>query len=225
MFLFALLLTLYPYARASKNMYGRWHCENNMYFFWCDSWDECQKIMKSAGGERGFYRTPASTRPGPLKYWREHDLKEIFGRMTEGFARLYREHVRWGYGYARFVFAYGVCLALMAYAARDKAAGWLRADGNKWLALYCLAFFGGYPLLCAWYTYIDCSKRFALIMLYPAVYLCVRALKAAREARLGWRLFGCSLKPDAVSAIILLVLLEYIVFSYVYRVPVMDGTY
>ena len=119
----SLLVTVSPYLRASKQMYGRWICENNAHFFWCDSWAECQALMASVGQERGFYRIPWSELPGPITYWRAHSLYDAGARMAEGFRRLYQEHVQWGYGYARFIMVYGVCLALIAYQRRKDMSG------------------------------------------------------------------------------------------------------
>jgi hypothetical protein len=224
-FFVSALLTVGPYLRASKEMYGRWVCENNSYFFWCDSWPECQALMASVGQEKGLYRTPASQLPGPVTYWRTHSLSDAGARIAEGVRRMYQQHVRWGYGYARFIMVYGVCLGLVAWPRRQAIRAWLAADGHKWAFLYCCGLFAGYLLLCAWYTYIDNSSRFLLILFYPAMYLFVTGLTAARKADAEGSLFGSRFKASAVSAIVLLFLIEYVLFDFVYRIQVMDGTY
>jgi hypothetical protein len=224
-FLVSLLISVFPYLRANKEMYGRWICENNSYFFFCDSWEECVNLMKSVGGEAGLYRLPRSELPGPLNYWRTHSLGDIFGRIGTGLERLYSEHIRWGYGYAKFLTVYGLCFALVGFQHRRRVRDWLAAGANKWAALYFITFFCGYLLLCAWYTQIDASKRFALIMFLPAMYLFVRGLKTMRDADITWDLFGARLKSSAISAIALLFLIVYVLFDFLYRIQVMDGTY
>jgi hypothetical protein len=221
----ALLVTVSPYLRGSKQMYGRWICENNAYFFWCDSWAECKALMASVGQERGLYSKPWSELPGPIMYWRTHTLGDAGARLAEGFRRLYQQHVQWGYGYARFLMVYGVCLALIAYQRRKDVRAWLAGDGHFWALLYVCGLFAGYLLLCAWYTYIDNSKRFTLILFYPALYLCIKGLAAARNADVDWNLFGVRLKASAVTSIVLLFLIQYVLFDYLYRIPFMDGTY
>ncbi len=102
---------------------------------------------------------------------------------------------------------------------------WLAEDAPRWALLYSCGFFAGYLLLCAWYTYIDNSRRFTLILFYPALYLSVKGLAAARKADVEWSLFGSKLKPSAATAIVLLFLIQYVVFDYAYRIQFMDGTY
>jgi hypothetical protein len=145
--------------------------------------------------------------------------------MAEGFRRIYQQHVQWGYGYARFIMVYGVCLTLIAYQRRKDVRAWLAGDGHKWALLYCCGLFAGYLLLCAWYTYIDNSRRFSLILFYPAMYLFVKGLAAARNADAEWNLFGSKLKASAVSSIVLLFLIQYVIFDFAYRIQFMDGTY
>jgi hypothetical protein len=221
----AALITASPFLRASKEMYGRWICEPNSHFFWCDSWPECQALMASAGGESGIYKMPASQLPGPATYWRTHTLSDAGARLAEGFRRLYQQHIQWGYGYARFIMVYGLCLGLIAWQRRKDVRAWLAGDGNKWALLYSCGLFAGYLLLCAWYTYIDNSRRYTLILFYPALYLSVKGLAAARNAEVEWHLFGSKLKASAVSSIVLLILLQYVIFAFFYRVQFMDGTY
>ena len=139
----ALLVTVSPFLRASKQMYGRWICENNAYFFWCDSWTECQALMASVGKERGLYRTPSSELPGPITYWRTHSLRDAGARMAEGCRRLYQQHIQWGYGYAKFIMVYAVCLALIGYQRRKDVRAWLAWDGHKWAVLYSCGLFAG----------------------------------------------------------------------------------
>ena len=221
----SLLIVVSPYLRASKQMYGRWICENNSYFFWCDSWTECQALMASVGQERGLYSMPSSDLPGPITYWRTHTLGDAGARLAEGFRRLYQQHVQWGYGYARFIMVYGVCLALIAWQRRKDVRAWLAEDGHRWALLYSSGFFAGYLLLCAWYTHIDNSRRFTLILFYPALYLSVKGLAAARKADVEWNLFGSKLKASAVTSIVLLFLIQYVIFDFAYRTQFMDGTY
>lgn len=225
LFLVTSLIVVSPYLRGNKVLYGRWYCENNSYFMWCDSWQECEDLMNRVGWEKGLYSLPASELPGPMTYWRTHSIQDAMVRVGRGFKTLYDAHVPWGYGYARFVMAYGLCLGMAAFGRRKVIREWLSRDGNKWAALYGVGFFAGYLLLCAWYTYIDSSRRFALILFLPAMYLFVRGQKVIRDSGVEWRLFGVSMRAEAVSAIILLVLTEYVFFDFVYRIQVMDGTY
>ena len=88
--------------------------------------------MASVGQEQGLYRMPSSQLPGPITYWRTHSLRDAGARMAEGFRRLYQQHVQWGYGYARFIMVYGVCLALIAYQRRKDVRAWLAGDGHQW---------------------------------------------------------------------------------------------
>jgi hypothetical protein len=221
----ALLITVSPFLRASKQMYGRWICENNAYFFWCDSWTECQALMASVGQEQGLYRTPSSELPGPITYWRTHSLGDAGARIAEGCRRLYQQHIQWGYGYAKFIMVYAVCLAFIAYQRRKEVRAWLAGDGHKWAVLYSCGLFAGFLLLCTWYTAIDNSRRFTLVLFYPALYLSVKGLTATVNADVEWNLFGSKLKGSAVSSIVLLLLLQYVIFEFFYRVQFMDGTY
>ena len=181
--------------------------------------------MASVGQKRGLYSMPWSELPGPITCWRTHSLGDAGARLVEGFRRLYQEHVQWGYGYARFIMVYSVCLPLIAYQRRKDVRAWLAGDGHKWALLYSCGFFAGYLLLCAWYTYIDNSRRFTLILFYPAMYLFVKGLAAARKADVEWNLFGSKLKASAVTSIVLLFLIQYIIFDFAYRTQFMDGTY
>ena len=57
------------------------------------------------------------------------------------------------------------------------------------------------------------------------MYLSVKGLTAARNADLEWNLFGSKLKASAVSSIVLLLLIQYVIFDFFYRAQFMDGTY
>jgi hypothetical protein len=61
-------------------------------------------------------------------------------------------------------------------------------------------------------------------MLYPAIYLCVMALNHLRNADVSWSLLGARMKASAVSAMVLLFLVEFVIFDFIYRVQLMDGT-
>jgi hypothetical protein len=205
-------------------MYGRWLSENNLSYFWCDSWKQCQALLENAGGEKGLYAKPSAELPGPRAYFRTHSLQDAASRIFRGLKWQYQEHVRCGRGYARFILIYGLCLGMIGWQQRSHVRAWLRRSDAFWAAVFCAGFFLGYTLLCAWFSQIDNSVRYALIMLYPAIYLCVMALNHLRNADVSWSLLGARMKASAVSAMVLLFLVEFVIFDFIYRVQLMDGT-
>ncbi|MBN1868540.1 hypothetical protein JW916_14760 [Candidatus Sumerlaeota bacterium] len=223
-FVFVFLLTVFPYIRDTKAIYGRYFYNvSSTFYMWYDSWEEAERGTKAHGDRRGWPDTPEDQIPSMRKYLREHSTRQIVSRVARGTRMTWRR--TWhSYGYMPFVSFYLICALAIALQSPRGFYRWVSRPRNRMLALFASAFFGGYSLAYVWYTPIGGGTRFILSLLLPALFVFVRFLAHAQKE--NWpllRLPGRRIPASWVSPAVLIALLIYAAFIFPTRVSTMFG--
>jgi hypothetical protein len=164
----AFLAVVFPYIRTSKQIYGSYFYNvNSTFVMWADSSTEGFEFLKAHGIKDEWRRLPPEQLPSPRKYWRDHSLGQIAQRIIHGSLDLLTQNAL-VIAYYKFVVA--LVLAGTVLAARQSARVREVVAANPGAAVFCLAFFGAYFLLYAWYDTIINDVRFVLSIFLPFVF-------------------------------------------------------
>src|SRR3954463_6290495 len=142
------LAVVFPYIRTSKRIYGAWFYNvNSTFVMWCDSSTEGYEFLK-ANDKDSWRQLPPEQLPSFSKYWREHSVEQMSGRLWRGLLDLAMQNAM-AIGYYKFMLAFVAAAALLSYRQRDSLRPLLA--GRPFALLFCLLFFGAYAALYAWY--------------------------------------------------------------------------
>jgi hypothetical protein len=178
--LVAFLAVIFPYIQTSKRIYDSYFYNvNSTFVMWCDSSTEAYEFLKAHGDKTQWREVPPDERPSLGKYWQEHTVAQIMGRLWKGSLDLLTQNAR-AIGYYKFVIALVVAALTFCWRqwreARDIIAQ------NPFTAIYCLLFLAGYFVLYAWYDQIINDTRFVLSIFLPFVFAAsLFVLRAGRD--------------------------------------------
>lgn len=165
------LILIFPYIGTSKRIYGQYFYNvNSTFYFWCDSWPEARAFERAGRIHDGWPALPPEQIPSPGKYWREHSLAQIAGRLFGGMAELATHNARLD-GYYKYVVLLVGTAAWLALRQRREFLVWLRA--RTFPAIFAALFFAGYFCLFAWYAPISADSRFLLTLFLPVTFVAV----------------------------------------------------
>jgi hypothetical protein len=170
-FILIFLLTVSPYIRMNKKMFGRYFYNvNSNFYIWYDSWDEVLKGTRAHYDRIGWPKMPAQEIPSAAKYWHEHTLGQIMARLTHGFI-IVTTNAMGGIGYAQFFCIYLlICIWAIVKRYRDFIE-FLKRDNHfavaVSLALYFLLYYGLY----IFGAVIFKGPRHALAQYVPALFV------------------------------------------------------
>jgi len=202
------LLVIFPYIQTSKERFGHYFYNvNSTFYMWYDSWEEVKEGTRAHGDRVGWPDMPEEQIPSMQKYIREHSLYEMGRRIMKGVILLGGKIFQ-SYGYAEFVLAYTIALALLFIQNRKQVFHLLRQT-NPCVLLFVFGYFLGYVILYAWYTPIATGLRFVLTLFLPAMLLIVWLLAYAQEHNLAMNVLGRRVTALEVSPAILLFLAVY----------------
>jgi hypothetical protein len=174
------LAVVFPYIQTSKRIYGSWFYNvNSTFVMWCDSSTEAFEFLSAHGDKDQWRGLPPEQLPSMRKYWREHSVAEIGGRIFHGALDLGTQNAL-AIGYYKFVLALLIASLLLASQHRARLREVIASNGGE--AAFCFLFFAGYFLLYAWYDKIINDSRFVLSIFVPFVFAAsVLALRLARD--------------------------------------------
>jgi hypothetical protein len=174
--MFFFLVTVFPYIRTSKQIFGQYFYNvNSTFYVWYDSWDEAVQGTKAHGDRVGWPDMPPEDIPSFTKYMREHDLSQIAFRFWSGSTRLV-EVMSTSYGYFKYILLY---LAVLLFLADWKLPQTRQAFMTRpFQLLFVLTYFLVYFLLYTWYSWISDGNRFILALFLPLMYAVALALNA-----------------------------------------------
>jgi hypothetical protein len=162
------LAVVFPYIQTSKRIYDSYFYNvNSTFVIWCDSSTEAYEFLDAHGDKDKWREVPPEERPSFHKYWREHSVTDMAGRIWKGSLDLATQNAR-AIGYYKFVIALltaGIVLALR----RPRLTRELVA-AHRFAAVFCLLFFAAYFVLFAWYDKIINDTRFVLSIFLPFVF-------------------------------------------------------
>ena len=162
----AFLVTVSPYIYTSKQVFGRWFYNvNSTFYIWYDSWEEAKAGTRLHGDREHWPAMPADQIPGPGKYFREHSLNEIAGRVVNGLVAV----VSRAAPYYLFLFPYLVLCVAVVRRWPEQSRQILLEDG-RWIVSGFVASYGAvYLLLYAFYAPISRQPRLILALFLPVM--------------------------------------------------------
>src|SRR5947209_713047 len=99
----AFLAVVFPYIQTSKRIYGSYFYNvNSTFVIWFDSSTQAYEFLTAHGDKDEWRKLPADQLPSLRKYWREHSLGQILGRISKGCRDLITHNAR-AIGYYKFV--------------------------------------------------------------------------------------------------------------------------
>jgi hypothetical protein len=159
---------IFPYIQTSKRIYGAYFYNVNATFvMWCDSSTEGHEFLKAHGDKDQWRALPPDQLPSFRKYWREHSVGQMVGRIWNGALGLTTKNLR-VIAYYKFGLALLVTAVVLSLRA-GRQIGDLLA-GKAFAALFCLLFLAGYFILYAWYDIIINDSRFILSIFLPFLF-------------------------------------------------------
>jgi hypothetical protein len=164
----AFLVTVFPYIKKSKEIYGHYFYNvNSTFYFWCDSWDEAKERTRAAGDRGGWPDIPPDQIPSATNYLRTHTPEQILHRVVDGLWNLNGITIR-SYGYYPLVLIYAI-FALLLIGWRWRLC-WRLFLRRPMPVLALLTLFSGYLVLSAWYTQIISGNRIVLSLFLPLIF-------------------------------------------------------
>jgi hypothetical protein len=159
---------VFPYERTTKQLYGHYFFNvNSAYYMWCDSWPAAIAFTNAF---RAGQIQPENS-PSLAKYWREHSMAQIAGRILRGLKTFATRSAKL-VGYYKFTL-FLILTVIVLTAANRPSARQLIAE-RPFVAIFCLLFFGCYVLLYAWYDIVVTDSRFILALFLPFLFIASR---------------------------------------------------
>ena len=173
------LVTLAPYLRTSKQVFGHaFYNVNSTFYMWYDTWQQAMEGTIAHGDRIGWPRMPEDQIPSARKYLREHTLKNMVDRVRSGLRVL-----GWSvqtYGYWKYVLFYGAAaLLVLVFSWRWSLE---LARRHVFLVLFGVGILAGYTLLYAWYIPIARGNRLILSLFLPFMFMAGSILVARARA-------------------------------------------
>lgn len=206
-FLLALVLTTFlvgilPYITTSKQIFGQYFYNvNSTFYIWCDSWEEVKTLTRAHRDRFGWPAMPPDQIPSARKYWREHSISQISGRVAHGFVQILTNNAQ-PRGYYKYALAILATAVWVAWRRRSELRSLLVAQFYP--ALFVGLFLAGYLLLFAWYEPLSGHSRFLLSLFLPFTFAASKII-----ARLGEdvrvQIAGRPIGPLPLLATVLLV--------------------
>jgi hypothetical protein len=160
---------IFPYIQANKKIYGAYFYNvNSSFYAWCDSWPEAEALTKAHRDRTGWPQMPPEQIPSPGKYWREHTVAHIAGRLFGGTARVLT-HGFGLIGYYKYVAIFSVTAAVLILRDRSHFLEVVRP--LVFPAIFSAALFGIYLLMFGWWEPISNASRYPLSLFLPAMFV------------------------------------------------------
>lgn len=184
----AFLLILSPYLLTSKRIHGQYFYSLASVLVWYDDYPAAAGAMVSYGPD-GWPPGPPSLRPGPSKYWREHSLADIGGRIGNGFRDMVAVSFR-GFMFLSPLALYALAAALVVATRPSIVSGLVRR--HLALAVFLLIYAGLYLPTIAFYepTSGTGTARFLLAHFAPLLFALTALLTHPEVAAERWHAGG-----------------------------------
>jgi hypothetical protein len=185
------LAIVLPYLQTSRRVFGRYFYNvNSTFYMWCDSWPQARTLTGAHGDRAGWPTLPPDQIPSAGKYWREHSLAQIAGRLGHGVLKLALHNARID-GYYKYIVVLAGTAVVLAARRRTELRELLHA--RLPLAVFLALFFAGYFMLYAWYVPISVDSRFVLALFLPFTFTASKLInRLAKDGtiKLAGRRFG-----------------------------------
>ena len=186
----AFLLVLSPYIRTNKRVFGQYFYNvNTTFYMWYDDWPQASIGTIQHGDAVGWPTMPDEGLPSASRYWREHTVGQIAGRIGNGLWDMVDRSYK-TYWYFKYLVLYlGLALALIR-ARPGRTAALIRRFPAVFgfLALYGLVYLIGI----AFYAPVSGTgtARFLTAHLLPLFFVLSLLFTLDPFRAVEWRLAG-----------------------------------
>ena len=159
---------IFPYIQTSKRIYGQYFYNvNSNFVFWCDTWPQAWEFLSAHGDKDQWRSLPPEQLPSMSKYWREHSIAQIAGRLMRGSWNQVTQNAM-AIGYYKLAIALIVAGIVLCRRQSTRARQLLAQ--NPFAAAFCILFFCAYFVLYAWYQTLVADTRFILALFLPSIF-------------------------------------------------------
>jgi cytochrome c-type biogenesis protein CcmH/NrfG len=169
------VVVVYPYISENKARFGRYFYNvNSTFYMWCDSWEEADSFAKKYHIDEQYPDAPPEEIPGPVNYWRTHNVRQIlrrlFGPTAPGAFPQPRSAGEQYLLYGVVPLALIVGLAWLIARRRKLGVRLRTLSPIDWLVgVFCVTTLIGYILAYRWYRPVGYGERFILSLYLPVV--------------------------------------------------------
>ena len=180
-------VTVYPYLRAMKLMFGHYFYNvNTTVYIWYDSYDQAIEGEAKYHFTQGWpEQLPEDQIPGIGKYLSDHTLQQIIGRFMTGFG-MQLNNIYSQYSVTNYPISYLIIFLLAILI--DVRNGFRTARNNPYLVLFTILYFFGYLVAFSWYAPIAGGRRFFFGLYIPlliVVFASINELAKNQPAAYG----------------------------------------
>ena len=187
------LAVLSPYLRTNKRVFGHYFYNvNTTFYIWYDNWPQASIGTIKHGDGVGWPAMPAEDLPSASKYWREHTVAQIAGRIGAGLWDMIDRSYK-TYWYFKYLVLYlGVAIAIAVTRRRELAGTWRRSPAA---AAFLLIYGATYLLGIAFYAPVSGTgtSRFLIAHLTPLFFVLSLFLAGDPGRRTEWTVGGATI--------------------------------
>jgi hypothetical protein len=210
------LLTVKPYIEVNKRIFNQYFYNvNSTFYVWYDSWDEVVTGTRAHGDRAGWPTMPLEDIPSAGKYWQEHTIPQILGRLVQGLV-ITTTNALGGFGYAQYFCIYLVICILAIIKQRERIHDYLKRDSNYIIVLSIISYFMFYYMLYVFGAVIFKGPRHPLGQYLPAMFVMFYLL-----SKLGYshysRKLGCQFNLREVHIVVFCLLMLDLIFNMPYK--------
>ena len=207
----AFLVVLAPYVTNSKRAYGQYFYNlNTSALIWYDDYPQASVALMRYGAN-GWPEGPPETRPGPLRYWREHSMRAIAARFAHGFRDMMTSSYS-TFWYLKYIVIYLAFIGLLAATRWNAFADMLRR--NRARTAFLILYGAVYLAAIAFYEPISGTgtTRFLIAHIAPLLFACSAVFALAPFRQASWSIAGADITATQIHAAVLATLALDIIF-------------
>jgi hypothetical protein len=190
----AFLLVLSPYLRTNKRVFGHYFYNvNTTFYMWYDDWPQASVGTIKHGDGVGWPTMAPEDLPSASKYWREHSVAQIAGRLGGGVWDMMDRSYK-TYWYLKYLVMYVVCaLAVWVKCAREINS---RIRSHVPAALFLMLYATVYLAGIAFYAPVSGTgtTRFLIAHLTPLFFVLSLLISRDWLRHAEWRVAGVSVQ-------------------------------
>jgi hypothetical protein len=211
-FILIFFLTVSPYIRKNKKMFGMYFYNvNSTFYVWYDSWDEVLKGTRANYDRIGWPKLPPEEIPSPTKYWQEHTLSQILARFVHGFS-IITTNAMGGIGYAQFFCIYLLICILAIVQRYGEFIEYFRNDNRFAVAVCLILYFLLFFSLYVFGAVIFKGPRHALAQYLPAMFVMFYFLSRFRFSHFSDKIKCCFTMREIHILVFCLLILDLLFY-------------
>jgi hypothetical protein len=187
------LAVLSPYIRTNRRVFGHYFYNvNTTFYIWYDNWPQASVGTIKHGDGVGWPAVPAEDLPSASKYWHEHTVAQMAGRIGGGLWDMLDRSYK-TYWYFKYLVLYlGMVIAIAIKCRPILAETWRRSPAAvAFLLLYGITYLIGI----AFYAPVSGTgtSRFLIAHLTPLFFVLSLFLVRESARRTEWSIGGTTI--------------------------------